>query len=191
MAHEELKDGAKLDGVILETVEIPGSAEPVAKAVSGVSPNVNVRLDTSLCREFPVGTRFRAKATLRQRRPKGQLYLVVDHASVMVDSIPDENLRAILGRMKKDSSAAQVRNCRSAYKCSVRWSELLRTDQPGVRHCAQCSENVVLCNTIADIRRETQAGNCIAVKAATVADQSSDPVEDFVGLIEDDGARTF
>jgi hypothetical protein len=193
MGTRDIKDGAVYDDVILETTQGSTYGGPIARAISGFPPDTEVRLDRSLRQEFPIGTRFRASVTarIRMRSSKRQFYLQINNVSVIVDSIPDDNLRAILNRMKADSTASKVRNCKSAYKCAAKWEDLQSTEIINVRHCGECAKNVTLCATIADIRRALNDGMCIAAKAAAISDHTSGPATDFVGFVPEDESRTF
>ena len=59
----------------------------------------------------------------------------------------------------------QVWNCQHAFSnlCPKRWSELTPTDQPGVRFCSVCSENVAYCTTPNEFVQLGNAGKCVAV----------------------------
>lgn len=187
--------GLKFDEVIVETYVEPGSDVRLARAVTQLPRNMEIRLDPQLRVEFPVGTQFRTSGIIGtvakrceeggyERRPR----FVVERASAIVDSIPDDNLRAILDKVKADSSMRRVRNCPSAFKCEKTWDELAPVEAAGVssagiRHCSDCEKNVYRCETIAEICAVTKEGKCVAVKAATVADPAAD-AGDFVGYIE-------
>ena len=182
-------DGAKFNGVIIETVIEEGSIIPVARAVTHLPPDMEVHLDRDLRTEFPVGTRFHASGSIWRKKWKGESGIEsrqqfeVEHATAIVDSIPDDNLRAILDKVKADSSTRRVRNCRSAFKCDKAWDELEPTRTSGVRHCDDCDNEVFLCDTIAEICTATKEGKCVAVMAATIAEPRA---QDFVGYVVDD-----
>jgi hypothetical protein len=189
--------GTKFDKVIVETYVEKDSEVRLVRAVTRLPRDMEIRLDPQLRVEFPVGTQFRTSGAIRQkirRKETGEErhpQFVVEKASVIVDSIPDINLRAILEKIRADSSAKRVRNCPSAFKCDKIWDELAPVEAAGVqavriRHCGDCKKDVYLCETIAEICAATKEGKCVAVMAARVADPSAD-VEDFIGYVEDGG----
>jgi hypothetical protein len=60
---------------------------------------------------------------------------------------------------------SQVWNCEHAFSnlCPKRWSDLTPTDNPGIRFCAACSEDVTYCTTPEEFVRLGNAGQCVAV----------------------------
>jgi hypothetical protein len=189
--------GTRLDDVVVETFVEPCSEVRLVRAVTRLPDDMEIRLDSQLRTEFPVGTQFRTSGKIGtvsrrghgggERRPR----FVVERASAIVDSIPDDNLRAILDKIKADSSTRRVRNCPSAFKCEKTWDELSPAESAGVRatgirYCGDCRKNVYLCETIAEICAATKEGKCVAVMAATVADPAAD-AEDFLGYVENGG----
>jgi hypothetical protein len=187
MSNFRFLPGSELSDVLVETVSVEGSGTPVARPVEGFPPDTVANLDRALCEELPVGTRFRVSGTLRQRHQASGLppALIIDvgQASVVVDSIPDDGVRAILQKVKTDNSTKRVRNCRSAFKCDKSWDELVPTNSDSVRHCRDCVKDVYLCRTIGEICSATSEGKCVAVMAASVADHSA---QDFVGYVADE-----
>jgi hypothetical protein len=57
-----------------------------------------------------------------------------------------------------------VRNCPPPFrfKCTLRWEDLGTTDDPGVRHCEQCSRDVFFCQTDEETIAHAREGHCIA-----------------------------
>lgn len=199
MDNVEYLPGSRLEDVIVETYAISGSELRGARAVSHLPLDTDVRFGGQLPVEFPAGTKFITKGLVRKRPQRarditrGGLRFVIDHASPIVDSIPDDNLRAILNKVKADSSTRRVRNCPSAFKCEKSWDELVAKEAAGsradsIRYCNDCEKNVYLCETIAEICEATREGKCVAVMAATVADPGDD---DFLGYIENGDDQTF
>jgi uncharacterized protein (TIGR02996 family) len=78
--------------------------------------------------------------------------------------------------------------------CTRRWETLGPTDEPAVRHCDDCRQNVYYCETILDARNHAAFGNCVAVdigilrregdlKGAEIWMGEPSPV-DLVGMLE-------
>ena len=57
--------------------------------------------------------------------------------------------------------------------CPQQWEALTPTDQPSVRHCGQCNENVYLCSTDDETLSHARAGHCVA---RLIPDDSELPV---------------
>jgi hypothetical protein len=195
MSNIRYLPGTELTDILVETISVEESHTPVARPVENFPPDTEVNLERALCNELPVGTQFRVSGTVRQRILGGGfppvLWIDVSHASVVVDSVPDDKLRAILQKVKADNSSERVRNCSSAFKCDRSWDELTPTDATKVRHCGVCSKDVHLCETIGEIFREANDGKCVAVMAATVADDPSYETLDFVGYAPDEDDPTY
>jgi len=58
--------------------------------------------------------------------------------------------------------AIDVENCKFAFKCTKKWEELAKTEQPKVRFCDTCSENVYLCESLQELDAAVKAGHCVA-----------------------------
>jgi hypothetical protein len=59
---------------------------------------------------------------------------------------------------------APVENCVTfAYHCAKRWDLLQTTDDPTVRHCDTCSQDVYYCQTPNEARKQAELGRCVAV----------------------------
>jgi uncharacterized protein (TIGR02996 family) len=50
--------------------------------------------------------------------------------------------------------------------CDRRWDELAATNDPTVRRCARCEENVYYCDTIDDANKHVRRGHCVALSLA-------------------------
>jgi len=187
MSNIQYLPGTELTDVLVETIAVEGSSLPVARPVDNFPPGTEVNLDRALLKELPVGTQFRVSGTVWKRTRAGgippSLNIEVSDASVVVDSIPDDNVRAILQKVRADNSTKRVRNCPSAFKCDKTWDELAPTNSKNVRHCSDCTNDVFLCETIGEICKATGEGKCVAVMAATVTDHDRDHVQDFVGYV--------
>lgn len=61
----------------------------------------------------------------------------------------------------------RVRNCQFAFKCPKKWDELTRTSFDRVRHCSNCSRDVFLCTTDAELAESIKLDRCVAVDLAT------------------------
>jgi uncharacterized protein (TIGR02996 family) len=53
--------------------------------------------------------------------------------------------------------------------CPGRWDALLTTDDPFVRGCGECQRSVHFCATLAEVRRQGIADNCVALSSALPA----------------------
>lgn len=49
------------------------------------------------------------------------------------------------------------------YACPAYWGGLRETDDPGVRACDQCQENVYFTSTAQELLERTARGQCVAV----------------------------
>ena len=58
-----------------------------------------------------------------------------------------------------------IRNCRFAFRCHQKWETLEQTDDAGVRYCHECSCDVLLCETDAQLRAALLADACVAVSS--------------------------
>lgn len=61
-----------------------------------------------------------------------------------------------------------LENCsgpRFSYACPLQWESLTPTDQPTVRHCDSCQQEVFFCETINEANTYARAGFCVAISA--------------------------
>jgi hypothetical protein len=71
-----------------------------------------------------------------------------------------------------------LRNCSIGFKCSQTWESLEEIGVKSVRHCKDCSREVVRCDTVSQLKSALSVNACIAVKAKIFESKS-----DFVGLV--------
>jgi hypothetical protein len=64
--------------------------------------------------------------------------------------------------MMKISLIYPIIHCEFVYSCSLDWERLSPTQDPMVRHCAQCSKEVTLCLDDEQIDAAWEQGRCIA-----------------------------
>jgi uncharacterized protein (TIGR02996 family) len=83
-------------------------------------------------------------------------------------------------------SRLQVENCAEAANraalarqgfvfsvvCDQRWDELTATDDPTVRRCTACDQNVHYCDTIEEARTHARRGECVAVNLGVIRQPS-------------------
>jgi uncharacterized protein (TIGR02996 family) len=64
-------------------------------------------------------------------------------------------------------SRSKIELCESqfAFQCPKQWDKLRPTDEPGVRFCDACSENVYYSHTIEEARQHAWRFRCVAVDA--------------------------
>ncbi|MBN9519289.1 TIGR02996 domain-containing protein [bacterium] len=67
------------------------------------------------------------------------------------------------------------------FRCTKRWELLQRTDDPCVRFCGQCRQEVTFCRTIAEAQAHAALGDCIAVDPRLVR-RPDDLASDMWGL---------
>lgn len=60
----------------------------------------------------------------------------------------------------------RLRNCKFAFKCDKRWDDLTRTSFPQVRFCNECSRDVFLCATDAELAESVRLNRCVAIEVA-------------------------
>lgn len=61
----------------------------------------------------------------------------------------------------------KIANCswQVAIQCPQTWYALDRTDDPDVRRCSTCLQDVYRCDTEDEVRRHVAAGHCCAIGA--------------------------
>lgn len=59
----------------------------------------------------------------------------------------------------------QIEGCdpRFAFQCPKQWEQLSGTDDPNVRFCKACGENVYHCQTMKEARAHAREGHCVAI----------------------------
>jgi hypothetical protein len=55
-----------------------------------------------------------------------------------------------------------IENCPMAFECPRTWESLASTDNPGVRHCDACSQDVTFCADADTLEKMTATGACVA-----------------------------
>ena len=75
----------------------------------------------------------------------------------VVGRLPIENCPATGNRI------ALPINPEFAYECPKEWADLKPTDQPAVRACDSCRQNVFFCESIREARTHAVQGHCVAV----------------------------
>lgn len=55
-----------------------------------------------------------------------------------------------------------IENCPMAFECPKTWESLASTDNPGVRHCDTCRQNVTFCADADTLEKMTATGACVA-----------------------------
>ena len=60
----------------------------------------------------------------------------------------------------------QIENCswKFAFQCPMAWSRLRQTDDPNVRLCESCLENVYLCRNEGEVTARAKEGKCVAIR---------------------------
>lgn len=78
---------------------------------------------------------------------------------------------------KMDPSNTQVWNCENAFDfvCPRQWESLGKTEDPSVRFCGVCSENVYLCDTPLEFVTQGNLGRCVAIPANVKPCQTANP----------------
>jgi hypothetical protein len=64
--------------------------------------------------------------------------------------------------------AVRTHPVRFDYLCERRWEDLRPTDDPAVRGCDGCRQNVYYCDTIGEARRHAWERHCIAVDLGVI-----------------------
>lgn len=70
-----------------------------------------------------------------------------------------------------------IRNCRFAFRCHQRWEALEHTGNRRVRYCHECSQDVVLCRTDAELQTALQANYCVAIV------RPASPAQHTIGVV--------
>lgn len=58
---------------------------------------------------------------------------------------------------------AEIRNCTVQFKCPKFWRQLTPTEDPKVRWCDQCSDEVHLVETEEELAEQAALGRCVAI----------------------------
>lgn len=53
--------------------------------------------------------------------------------------------------------------CNFHFLCQKDWSDLIQTNDPGIRFCSSCKQKVFLCSEESDLEKHTAAGDCVAI----------------------------
>jgi hypothetical protein len=72
-----------------------------------------------------------------------------------------EPFRVLNGIMRNDN--LQIRNCTFKYECPLDWNKLQETNDPLVRFCDVCSQNVYFVKTRAALSAAIQNNRCVCV----------------------------
>jgi hypothetical protein len=57
-----------------------------------------------------------------------------------------------------------VENCRFAFRCSMRWTELADLATPDRRFCHKCAKTVYFVTSDEDLQARARAGECVALR---------------------------
>ncbi len=64
---------------------------------------------------------------------------------------------------------AKVEYCvEFGYECPQRWDTLQSTDDPAVRHCSGCRQNVYYCESVEEAHRRADVNECVAIDSRLV-----------------------
>ena len=66
---------------------------------------------------------------------------------------------------KANPGETELWNCENAFEfvCPRRWEALGQTEEPGVRFCGVCNQNVYLCETPLEFVSQGNLGRCVAI----------------------------
>lgn len=70
---------------------------------------------------------------------------------------------------------------RFAFECSRMWETLAPTDDPKVRHCADCQQSVHFEDSLAAVEYRALAGQCVAIPASLADGKFQSLTRDMVG----------
>ncbi|MDY3558063.1 TIGR02996 domain-containing protein [Gemmata sp. JC673] len=83
-----------------------------------------------------------------------------------------------------------IENCDKVFEfpCPKKWEQLQGTDDPNVRHCGSCGEDVYYSQSLTEARTHAQMGRCVAVATGVDRfpgdlDHVRPPERVFVGMI--------
>jgi uncharacterized protein (TIGR02996 family) len=80
----------------------------------------------------------------------------------VVSYLPIENCATAKNRSR---SFVTLPTVQFAYQCPKEWAALDGTDDPTVRFCQSCKQNVYFCDTVGMARSHASEGHCVAVHA--------------------------
>jgi hypothetical protein len=66
--------------------------------------------------------------------------------------------------VEKTQEQPLIRNCLFAFRCHQQWKSLEHTSDPDVRYCHECSRQVLLCRSDAELRAALHANECVAIE---------------------------
>lgn len=73
-----------------------------------------------------------------------------------------------------------IRNCAFKFRCEKKWQNLERTDNPEIRYCGTCGEDIHYVHTNKELRKAIEANQCVAL---VVAEENQDGYPQFVGKV--------
>jgi uncharacterized protein (TIGR02996 family) len=82
----------------------------------------------------------------------------------VVSRLPVENCRG----KRDDARARRPMPFRFDFLCDRRWEGLRSTDDPAVRHCDGCGEDVYYCDSITVARGHARQGHCVAIDLGVI-----------------------
>lgn len=66
--------------------------------------------------------------------------------------------------MEENIDKGNYANCKFSYCCPLEWDQLKRTNNPDVRFCHECSENVYMVDNEYDFHKLGKEKKCVAVR---------------------------
>jgi hypothetical protein len=67
-------------------------------------------------------------------------------------------------------NSIEVKDCVFSFKCPKQWAALQVTENPNVRYCDSCKENVWFCKNGKALKEAVKLGRCVAVEISPYSD---------------------
>jgi len=69
-----------------------------------------------------------------------------------------------------------IRNCTFKFRCDKQWQDLERTEDPKVRYCNSCEEEIHYVHTNKELRKAIEANQCVALVVEESYEQYDGPI---------------
>lgn len=77
--------------------------------------------------------------------------------------------------MEKGSRSKDIINCKFVFQCPLSWESLEDTNNPNIRFCLHCNQNVYFAHTLGELAELASGGKCVAFNQNHDKEQKSVP----------------
>jgi uncharacterized protein (TIGR02996 family) len=132
-------------------------------------------------RDDPRGEYLRLEAALAALGPDDARFSALDARRLQLHGEIDFLWRVVVRHrshvLNCGAATSQPPPVRFAFRCPKRWEGLRPTDDPAVRHCDACRQEVHFCATAAEAEERAVRGECVAIGARLAAQAVADHPE--------------